>query len=124
MWLNDTRGLALEGDTNRDVHDPSTGACIDDPLNLTCHGTKDGPHGDDRYRIYVGPFSQWPAGAQKVIGAAGRRADFPLPLAPPVSPQKTPGAKPPLDCAPPPGESKRLVVESPWSQLTSECQRF
>jgi hypothetical protein len=22
------------------------------------------------------------------------------------------------------GESKRLVVESPWSQLTSECQRF
>jgi hypothetical protein len=21
-------------------------------------------------------------------------------------------------------ESKRLVVESPWSQLTSECQRF
>ena len=23
----------------------------------------------------------------------------------------------------PAGESKRLVVESPWSQLTSECQR-
>jgi hypothetical protein len=23
-----------------------------------------------------------------------------------------------------PGESKRLVVESPWSQFTSECQRF
>jgi hypothetical protein len=22
------------------------------------------------------------------------------------------------------GELKRLVVESPWSQLTSECQRF
>jgi hypothetical protein len=22
------------------------------------------------------------------------------------------------------GESKRLVVESPWSQFTSECQRF
>jgi hypothetical protein len=22
------------------------------------------------------------------------------------------------------GESKRLVVQSPWSQLTSECQRF
>jgi hypothetical protein len=22
------------------------------------------------------------------------------------------------------GESKRLGVESPWSQLTSECQRF
>jgi hypothetical protein len=22
------------------------------------------------------------------------------------------------------GEPKRLVVESPWSQLTSECQRF
>ena len=22
------------------------------------------------------------------------------------------------------GESKRLVVESPWSQLTSECRRF
>jgi hypothetical protein len=22
------------------------------------------------------------------------------------------------------GESKRLLVESPWSQLTSECQRF
>eukprot|EP01047_Picozoa_sp_COSAG01_P009788 COSAG01_NODE_405_length_17466_cov_554.403697_20_plen_76_part_00 len=25
---------------------------------------------------------------------------------------------------PPRGESKRLVVESPWSQFTSECQRF
>jgi hypothetical protein len=24
----------------------------------------------------------------------------------------------------PGGESKWLVVESPWSQLTSECQRF
>jgi hypothetical protein len=23
-----------------------------------------------------------------------------------------------------PGESKRLLVESPWSQLTSKCQRF
>jgi hypothetical protein len=22
------------------------------------------------------------------------------------------------------GESERLVVEPPWSQLTSECQRF
>jgi hypothetical protein len=22
------------------------------------------------------------------------------------------------------GESKRLVVEPPWSQLTSQCQRF
>jgi hypothetical protein len=26
--------------------------------------------------------------------------------------------------APGTGESKRLVVESPWSQFTSECQRF
>jgi hypothetical protein len=26
--------------------------------------------------------------------------------------------------APPLGESKRLLVESPWSQFTSECQRF
>lgn len=42
MWLNDTQGLALEGDTNRDVRDPVTGACIDDPLNLTRQGTKDG----------------------------------------------------------------------------------
>jgi hypothetical protein len=28
-----------------------------------------------------------------------------------------------LRLRPPAGESKRLVVESPWSQLTSECQR-
>eukprot|EP01048_Picozoa_sp_COSAG05_P025796 COSAG05_NODE_6738_length_911_cov_0.782020_1_plen_218_part_10 len=72
MWLNDTRGLALEGDTNRDVRDPKSGACIDDPMNLTHHGTKDGPHGDERYRIYFGPWAQWPAGAQAVIAAAGR----------------------------------------------------
>jgi hypothetical protein len=47
MYLNDTRGLALEGDTNRDVHDVS-GKCVDEPMNLTRQGTKDGPHGDDR----------------------------------------------------------------------------
>jgi hypothetical protein len=29
-----------------------------------------------------------------------------------------------LGAAARPGESKRLVVESPWSQCTSECQRF
>ena len=42
MWLNDTKGLALEGDTNRDVRDPTSGACIDDPMNLTRQGTQDG----------------------------------------------------------------------------------
>ena len=41
MWLNDTQGLALEGDTNRDVRDPA-GACIDDPMNLTRQGTTNG----------------------------------------------------------------------------------
>jgi hypothetical protein len=29
-----------------------------------------------------------------------------------------------LGAAARPGESKRRVVESPWSQCTSECQRF
>ena len=37
MWLNDTRGLALEGDTNRDVRNAS-GGCIDDPMNFTRQG--------------------------------------------------------------------------------------
>jgi hypothetical protein len=41
------------------------------------------------------------------LSDSGRKAEW----RPPVAPGKT-------------GESQRLVVESPWSQLTSECQRF
>jgi hypothetical protein len=152
MWLNDTKGLALEGDTNRDVRDPTSGACIDDPMNLTRQGTQDGmapqieysdlrllfslrfivemtslcrsgatgPHGDDRYRIYFGPWAQWPAAAQAVIDAAGRRSSFPPPLAPPLSPQKSAGAKPPMDCAPPPGGRTGKFAATPCKGLPSQ----
>lgn len=119
MWLNDTKGLALEGDTNRDVHSPN-GSCVDPAMNFTRTGTEGGPHGDDLYRIWFGPWANWPAPAQAVVDAAGRRASFPTPQVPAVTPPKQPNAPTPHDCAPPPGGRTGKFAATPCSGLPSQ----
>ena len=119
MWLNDTRGLALEGDTNRDVRN-ATGGCVVAPMNLTRTGDAAGPHGDPLYRIWFGPWARWPAPAQAVVDAAGRRATFPTPRVPPLSPPLVPNAKPPADCAPPPGGRTGRFAATPCQGLQSQ----
>ena len=121
MWLNDTDGLVLEGDTNRDVRSPN-GTCVDLAMNFTRTGdpNKLGPHGDDLYRIYFGPWDSWPAPAKAIVDAAGRRASFPAPQVPPVTPPKLPNAPTPHDCAPPPGGRTGRFAATPCKGLPSQ----
>lgn len=119
MWLNDTKGLTLEGDTNRDVRF-ANGSCIDDPANFTRWGSANGTHGDDRYNIWFGPWDTWPAPAQAVVDAAGRRTAPPPGLPPALSPPKAPNSPIPVDCAPPPGGRTGRFAATPCSGHPSQ----
>jgi hypothetical protein len=58
MWMNDTSLPQLEGDTNRDVRS-ANGACVNATMNFSRT-----VHGDPLFRIFKGPWEQWPQPAQ------------------------------------------------------------